>query len=283
MARRDFTLNAIAVGVSPDRLGAVHHAPRAPQDLERGVLRVLHDASFVDDPTRLWRLARYATRLGVDIEQHTANLAALAVDADAPATAGPSRMGSELLLALREPDPVAALRLAGELGVLDRELRVEEPVLRHALELLPPDGSRERLLLAGLASTAEAQWRSTWLAGMHAPGADDVLDAAEDPAGLARAMREARPSELRRLLHRRPPEAVALAGAHGAQDEARRWLEDLRHVRLEIDGTDLMAAGVPQGPEIGRRLDAALARKLDHGLATRDDELAAALDVGSGA
>jgi tRNA nucleotidyltransferase (CCA-adding enzyme) len=282
MARRDFTLNAIAVGISEDRRGVVHHAPDALQDLERGVLRVLHDASFVDDPTRLWRLARYATRLGADIDDHTAGLAAIAVDAGAPATAGPARMGSELLLALREPDPVHVLGVAEELEVLDVELRVDEPVLRRALELLPPDGSPERLLLAGLASTAEAPWRSRWLAGIHAPGAPDVLDAAEDPQGLAGAMRGARRSELRRLLRRRSPEAVALAGAHDAEDEARAWLDDLRHVGLQIDGEDLIAAGVPRGPEIGRRLDAALARKLDDGLATREDELAAALDVGSG-
>jgi tRNA nucleotidyltransferase (CCA-adding enzyme) len=54
-------------------------------------------------------------------------------------------------------------------------------------------------------------------------------------------------------------------------------LEDLRHVALEIDGDDLLAAGVPQGPQIGERLQRALDRKLDGEVSGRDEELAAAL------
>jgi tRNA nucleotidyltransferase (CCA-adding enzyme) len=72
-------------------------------------------------------------------------------------------------------------------------------------------------------------------------------------------------------------EAVALAGALGPQRPAREWLESLRQVRLEIDGSDLLAAGVPEGPAIGRGLAAALAAKLDGEATGRDAELAAAL------
>ncbi|MDQ3742490.1 MAG: hypothetical protein M3389_16295, partial [Actinomycetota bacterium] len=133
MARRDFTVNAIAVGVSPDRLGVVHAADFAFDDLRDRRLRVLHEQSFVDDPTRLVRLARYAARLGFAVEEGTRGLAQAAFSWDAPATAGRARMGSELLLALREPDPVAALvvlrGLAGDV-VLDPGLEVDEGLLR---------------------------------------------------------------------------------------------------------------------------------------------------------
>ena len=73
--------------------------------------------------------------------------------------------------------------------------------------------------------------------------------------------------------HITPAEAVALVGG----DNARRWLDELRHVRLEIDGRDLLAAGIPEGPEIGARLARALDRKLDGEVSGRDEELAAAL------
>jgi tRNA nucleotidyltransferase (CCA-adding enzyme) len=73
------------------------------------------------------------------------------------------------------------------------------------------------------------------------------------------------------------PEAVALAGALGAEAPAREWLERLRHVQLEIDGRDLLEAGVPEGPAVGRGLAGALAAKLDGTVAGRDAELAAAL------
>jgi tRNA nucleotidyltransferase (CCA-adding enzyme) len=88
------------------------------------------------------------------------------------------------------------------------------------------------------------------------------LRAASTPAEIARAARGA------------PVEAVALAGG----PNARRWIEGLRHVRLEITGDDLLAAGVPQGPEVGERLRRALDRKLDGEVSGRSAELAAALE-----
>lgn len=77
------------------------------------------------------------------------------------------------------------------------------------------------------------------------------------------------------MLREVPVEAIALAGAAGAEEPVRRWLEELRHVRLAISGDDLIAAGVPRGPEIGRRLAAALDRRLDGEIEPgRDAELA---------
>ncbi len=95
----------------------LREAPRARDDLRDGLLRVLHDRSFRDDPTRLWRLARYRARLGFAIEPHTRELARAAVDAGALATVSPARIGNELRLALTEPDPAAALQAAAELGL----------------------------------------------------------------------------------------------------------------------------------------------------------------------
>jgi tRNA nucleotidyltransferase (CCA-adding enzyme) len=72
---------------------------------------------------------------------------------------------------------------------------------------------------------------------------------------------------------------VALAGALGAEDAVRRYFDELRHVALTIDGRDLLAAGVPQGPEIRAALERALAARLDGTIGPgRDAELQAALD-----
>lgn len=292
MARRDFTVNAIAVGVSADRLGAVHAAPGAFDDLEARRLRVLHDQSFLDDPTRLFRLARYAARLGFAVEERTRALAAEAFASGAPATAGRARTGNELLLALREPEPVAALVALRDLArdaPLDPGLDVDEALLRRVAGVLarepaapfaPAARAGDPLaLLAVLTRSVPRDALRAWLADVHHPEARTVLDAVEDPEGLAAAMRAARqPSELWRLLRRRSPAAVALAAAVGdAEEPARRWLGDLRHVRLTIGGDDLLREGIAAGPEVGRRLEAALVRKLDEGLATPAEELAAAL------
>src|SRR5713226_8716687 len=119
LLRRDFTVNALAVALGPPAPGTVHAARQSHEDLEARRLRVFHDDSFRDDPTRLLRLLRYATRLRFAIEPGTEGLARAAVAAGAPATVSGGRIGDELRLLLREPEPNIALRLAGELG-LDR-------------------------------------------------------------------------------------------------------------------------------------------------------------------
>jgi hypothetical protein len=89
----------------------------------------------------------------------------------------------------------------------------------------------------------------------------------------------ARPSEVVAALRGEPVEAIALAGARGDASTARRHLDEWRHVRLAIDGNDLMAAGIAEGPEVGRRLAATLADRLDGALGDdRDAQLAAAVD-----
>ena len=80
LLRRDVTVNAFALDLGTGELRAVAHAR---EDLAAGRLRVLHEASFLDDPTRLWRIARYAARLGFELEPGTAALAAQAVAAGA--------------------------------------------------------------------------------------------------------------------------------------------------------------------------------------------------------
>jgi tRNA nucleotidyltransferase (CCA-adding enzyme) len=270
LRRRDFTVNAIAL--SPG--GEMVAFPGALDDLADGHLRVLHEHSFEDDPTRLYRLARYAARLGFAIDAETERLAREAFAAGAPATAGPARVGNEYLLILGEEPHVAvtALERLRELGGLDPAFAVDADVVRRAVALLPRDHDPAPLLLAAVAGGVPEGW--------HVADPGVVADAARDPAGLAAEMGAAsRPSQLHALLRKRTPEAIALAGAHGAEEAARRWRDELRDVRLEIGGDDLIAAGIPAGPEIGRRLDAALARKLDEGVSGREAELAAALDA----
>ncbi len=83
-----------------------------------GRLRVLHERSFLDDPTRLWRLARYRARLGFTVEERTAELAGAAIAQGAPQTVSGARLGAELRLALAEPNPLAVLAELDRLGLL---------------------------------------------------------------------------------------------------------------------------------------------------------------------
>jgi tRNA nucleotidyltransferase (CCA-adding enzyme) len=270
LRRRDMTVNAIALDLD----GAVHAVPGALDDLEHGVLRVLHDRSFADDPTRIWRVARYAARLGFAVEPRTR---ALAHAAD-PSTVSGDRLGAELRLALREPDPPAAVRIAKELQprLLPEGLNPDPPGLAGALALLPDgEGRPDLLTLAAATGGMDTRALLGWLDDMGFTAAERDTVAAASRFSTGAPLRNAgTPAEIARAARGAPLEAVAIVGG----ENARRWINDLRHVRLEITGDDLLAAGVPQGPEIGERLRRALDRKLDGEIAGRADELRVALE-----
>jgi tRNA nucleotidyltransferase (CCA-adding enzyme) len=289
LRRRDFTVNALAIALGGGGAGELKAAPGALEDLHARRLRVLHDGSFIDDPTRLLRLARYASRLGFDVEERTRELAQQAVAENALRTVSGSRVGAELRLLAREPDPVAALRQLGELG-LDRALHPglgleDADLARRALSLLPADGRADLLLLALAARDMplpELEDLLHWLA-FEAADRDTIIAAATRADSVARALHDARgASQVAAAAAGAAPEVVALAGALGPAQQAADWLERLRHVELEIDGHDLVQAGVPQGPAVGVGLQAALAAKLDGAASGREAELEHALRAAKG-
>ena len=276
LARRDFTVNTLAVDLG----GTLHEAAGASDDLAAGRLRVLHERSFLDDPTRLWRLARYAARLGFGIEADTERLAREAVAGGALETLTGPRIGNELALALNEPDPLAALTAAHELGLLPAGMAPRRGLTARALELLPEDGHPGILALAAACGAVPADRLRTWLdaLGIAARERDQLIGAATGAESLAAALTAAaKPSEIAAAARRTQPELVALAGALGPEDAARAWLTELRDVHLEISGDDLLAEGIPAGPEMGKRLDRALAAKLDGLAPDRETELEVAL------
>ena len=114
--------------------------------------------------------------------------------------------------------------------------------------------------------------------GFTATRRERIVAAMTRARALARSLHDAgRPSAIAAAAGSGAAELVALAGALGPAEPARRWLCELRHVTLDIDGNDLLAAGVARGPAIGAGLAAALAAKLDGRTAGHDDELAEAL------
>jgi len=250
LVRRDFTVNAMAIPLAGGAELIDPHGGEA--DLEAGLLRVLHEQSFVDDPTRAIRAARYAARFGFELEPgterllHAADLGSVSVD----------RREAELLRLAAEPTAPEAYRLLGEWGLVElRDGGVD--LARRVGELLELPLWEER---------AERS-RAVHAAAVGAPGGESEL-AAADP---------------------RPSEAVALATAHGpvelvlARASGAEWLdtylEQWSEVELEIDGDDLIAAGVTEGPAIGRGLGEARRQKLDGEIASREQELAVALEA----
>jgi tRNA nucleotidyltransferase (CCA-adding enzyme) len=248
LARRDFTVNAMAVALAEPRELIDPYDGQA--DLEAGVLRVIHAGSFVDDPTRAIRAARYAARFGFGIEPATREL----LQAATLGTVTPERRGGELRKLAEEESAVRALELLAG-------WRLVEPREGGGSFALARDVNR---LMAGPPWSTEVDRAEAILAAALGPW--------ENPFGGALPER---PSEGVRLAHGHDPIELVLARAAGAE-----WLDDWlewREVRLEITGTDLTAAGLT-GPTVGEALERALTAKLDGKAPTRADELRLALE-----
>jgi tRNA nucleotidyltransferase (CCA-adding enzyme) len=281
LERRDFSVNAIAVRLADGQLEAV---PGALDDLAGRRLRALHAQSFLDDPTRLLRLVRYGARLRFQIEQETRLWAFAAVADGGLGTVTGPRLGAELRLLLREPQPAAMCGLEGlRIGPqLLPGFGVDPDLVERAQKLTPGDGRGDLVALAACcpdAGAAELAERLDWL-GFTARERDIVVAAATRARSLAPVMGGIdNASGLWALLRREAPETVALAGALGAHDAARTWLDEVRRVRLAIDGDDLIAAGL-SGPAVGRALEAAMAAALDGEAPDRESQLRVALQAG---
>jgi tRNA nucleotidyltransferase (CCA-adding enzyme) len=257
LARRDFTINAMAVPLDGEPELIDPHG--GLEDLRAGVLRILHPDSFVDDPTRALRAARYVARLGLALDPDT-EPALLLADL---ASVSEDRVTGELARIAAEERPSAALNLIAEWGVLDLG---PGPRLSEAIEEL---FVRQR-------EWAEFADRETAILLAVAPG-DHPRKLRGRAAKLAR-LSTGSPAQRWHLADGHPPPVLALARAAGAE-----WIDDyvarLRHVELEIWGYDLLEAGVPEGPAIGRGLDAALNARLNQEVSTREEELRVALDA----
>lgn len=286
LGRRDFTVNAIALGLSGDDLGTIHDPHGGRDDLIAELVRVLHPKSFVDDPTRLLRAVRYAARLGFALDPETERLARAAIDAGAVATVSGPRVRDELIVLLAEQDAPRAVELTRDLGLdlaVHPALRADADLVASAKLGATETGAAPALAaLAGLCAGGPEELEQ-WLdrLGLTAGERDAVLRAARRAPALAEELRAPmRPSELHALLAPEPPEALALALALRAPAEpVLEFVSRLKPLRLEITGADLLAAGVPESPALGRALEQTLARKLDGELDGREDELRAALEL----
>jgi len=252
-----------------------------------GVVRILHAGSFLDDPTRLLRAVRYETRLGFQMDEDTERAARAALAEDALATVSGKRIRDELMDLLAEHEAPAGVERMRELG-LDRALNPAldpdpDLVASASLGAAAIGADRGLASLAALVAAGPEEL-DLWLGDLQldARDRDAVARAARTGPAIAGGLaeRDRVPSELLGLLGDEPPEALALALAYGAPSEPiLRWVTELSGVRLEIGGGDLLAAGVPEGPAIGRALEETLRRKLDGLVAGREEELSTALEL----
>jgi tRNA nucleotidyltransferase (CCA-adding enzyme) len=118
LARRDFTINAMAIGLNKENFGRLMDFFGGKRDLAEGRIRVLHDRSFIDDPTRIFRCIRFESRPGFSIEAQTLRLVKEAIKKGMPARVSAQRVRNELILILKEEGRLKACERMASLGIL---------------------------------------------------------------------------------------------------------------------------------------------------------------------
>jgi tRNA nucleotidyltransferase (CCA-adding enzyme) len=280
LARRDFTINTLAIRLAQppvliDQLGGI-------ADLRAGLVRVLHDQSFTDDPTRILRGARFAARLGFKTEAHTAALARRAADAGMFERTTPVRILHEVWLAFREPAPERVFAILDEQGVLAHVFGG----LRWRPEIAAAFG-KARQLVVGEARRLVLLLLSLWWLAPDERGAvvDHYGFTAEERRLIAEldvlqdfiTTAESVPmpsSALDRAL-RHLNDTTLVVGVIIAPPRARQMITQYRNVLRPtvtlLDGDDLRALGLPPGPRYRVLLEGVRAAQLDGAIRTRDE------------
>ncbi|MBW3622559.1 MAG: hypothetical protein KY468_04025 [Armatimonadetes bacterium] len=285
--RRDFTLNAMAVRLG-EPFGELIDPFGGRMDLRNGALRVLHPHSFIDDPTRIMRGARFEARFGFRMEPETRHLALEAVRDGRLETVTQDRLRRELMLGLEESSPWACAERWEDLGILRSlhpELRTEEDRLRRIADVLrwfaslrqkeTPD--RTLLYLTALLSPLPppvAQEVCVEKLGLPPPKTERLVRCLEQGPNLAEAAPALDPPALTKRLKSEKLEVILYAAAldPSAWESLGAYFQVYRHTKLGFTGNDLLAQGYRPGPEFGAALEATLDEKLRGRLKTRRKE-----------
>lgn len=294
--RRDFTINAMAVSLRGPDFGRLVDPFGGRADLDRGVVRVLHNLSFIDDPTRMFRAIRYESRYGFRMDAHTTSLARACVEMGLVGELSSARLRDELQALLSEDRAGASVLRLAELGLaqaINPRLAADEETARLVDEverlrrLHAPDEPRWRPRLTALVRRIHPDELYEWFGRLRLRRRD--TDAIADAVAVAPRLPEllervAGAAEAYRLLAPHDPVGLLLALARFPETATASWISryftELRHVSLELTGADLAALGLGESPRVGEVLDELLRRKLDGQLpGGRDAELAAARDA----
>jgi len=304
--RRDFTINTLALCINKEKFGRLTDHFGGQQDIQEETVRVLHNLSFVEDPTRVFRAIRFEQRLGFRIAPHTEKLIRNAVRMHLLDKLGGERLFSELVQILREKEPTAAIRRMAVLGLL--------PVIHPSLKLVP---ATERVLreagqvmawfrLLYLDDPCE-QWQVYFLAMFDGLKGDEFSDACrrlsvpgrfadqlhsqrtlvyKTLAAIKRRLKHAadvRNSELYAWFSVFSLEMLLYLASRASNEQVRRYvshyLTKLREVVPLLDGNDLLSLGFQPGPGLGRIKERLLQSRLDGEVDSREDEQVLALSL----
>jgi tRNA nucleotidyltransferase (CCA-adding enzyme) len=290
--RRDFTINTLAVRLNPKQFGQLVDFFGGQRDLKDRTIRVLHNLSFVEDPTRAYRAVRFAERFGFKLSKQTKDLIKSSLKMELFSKLSGSRLFDELVLTFREAEPFRVIKRYADFGLL--EVIHKNLVLTEELEALL-SAVHDTHLWFGLSYQEDVpNFTATYLMALFSQLKDEqkeeAIERLDVPQKLSKAVLrgiQAAHGLLRRMpLH--DPAAIydalspidletlfftmSLTKDEAVKKEISKYLLELRHVKPILKGDDLKAMGLVPGPVYSNILHEVLVGKLRGELKTREDE-----------
>jgi len=296
LLRRDFTINAMALKINKRDFGRLIDFFRGQRDLKAKIIRVLHNLSFVEDPTRIFRAVRFEQRYDFNIDRHTEDLIKTALSLEMVERVKGQRLRKEIVLILSEERPLKAIVRMSRL----HELRFIHPGLRLNKQLTERLKSVEDIM-TWVKITFPKEKVKTWLvyfaclcSGLKpeeigqvgrrfALSEKDIRIMLEAVIAVPRALRflkqqgDLKPSRTYRTLNKLSRPGLFLTMA-GAKDRRIRkiifeYMTIHSRVRLNITGKDLKKIGLKPGPEFKNILEQVLFKKMDDKIYTKKEEV----------
>jgi tRNA nucleotidyltransferase (CCA-adding enzyme) len=293
--RRDFTINTLAIQLNPDKFGTLIDFFTARKDIKEKIIRVLHNLSFVEDPTRVFRAIRFEQRFGFTIGKLTISLISNAINMDFFRGLSGKRVFNELRLILEEENPVAAIVRLNDFDLL---------------KVIHPSVEQDKVMIAMLNSIKKVlswhdllfldesykKWVVYFLALIHqcdSSRSHEICDRFELPPEYCKVFCVDRfeadqcifwlenclpqpDSVLYRKLTGFKTELILYMMAAARQQKVKKaishFFTKLRRIDITLKGRDLKKMGLEPGPVYRKVLQAVLDARLDGKLKTENDE-----------
>ena len=299
LARRDFTINTLTISLNSDSYGQMFDFFGGQRDLKDKAIRVLHNLSFIEDPTRLFRAIRFEQRLGFKIGAQTERLMKSAVRMNLVKKLGGPRILNELELILSEAHILPALSRLNHfdlLSYIDKKIKFDQTIEQLLIaagrasnwfDLLYTGERYQRwqlylLCLFDRQSEASVQKTVQWLG---IAGRDYALFAEQRGQALSllkkfrhrkNLQQEPENSQLYQWFSGLRLELLLFIMAAAPEERIRKWVSlyvnTLRHTKICLDGSDLIALGLSPGHRFKQVFDALLSARLNGEVETRADE-----------
>jgi len=290
--RRDFTINTLTVKLNPKDFGILIDFFGGQRDLREKSIRVLHNLSFVEDPTRAFRAVRFSERFGFKISKHTENLIKSTIEMNLFDKLSGPRLYEELLLSFKETDPIRTLKRVSEFGLL----KVIQSNLVFTEELEATLGSMHETLswfnllfleekpetgvlylMALLSGLKEEDIKTIMERLSPSPRAKDmIIKGIVSARDVVRKLPVRDPVEIYKLLHTLKLEVILFSMALSLDRQKKkvisRYLTELRNVKTVLTGDDLKKMGIQPGPVYAKILRELLDEKMRGRVKSREDE-----------